>query len=71
MQVFDLSDVKPFEFVQYGLKCLEMLADLGDSCSKETREKMRVVVWALHTLAWSSLSHIGLQYIALPSLFGK
>ncbi|XP_041021570.1 diacylglycerol kinase 7-like [Juglans microcarpa x Juglans regia] len=43
-QVFDLADVKPFEFVQYGLKCLEMLADLGDSCAKETREKMRVMV---------------------------
>lgn len=43
-QVFDLSDVKPHEFVQYGLGCLEKLAALGDNCAKETREKMRVLV---------------------------
>ncbi|KAE9601684.1 putative diacylglycerol kinase (ATP) [Lupinus albus] len=43
-QVFDLSDVKPHEFVRYGLGCLEMLAGLGDSCAKETREKLRVMV---------------------------
>ncbi|KAL5548975.1 hypothetical protein UlMin_004206 [Ulmus minor] len=43
-QVFDLSDVKPHEFVRYGLGCLELLAQLGDSCAKECREKMRVMV---------------------------
>lgn len=43
-QVFDLKEVKPKEFVQYGLACLEQLASLGDSCAKETREKLRVVV---------------------------
>ncbi|KAL2338592.1 hypothetical protein Fmac_013038 [Flemingia macrophylla] len=43
-QVFDLSDVKPPEFVRYGLSCLEMLAGLGDSCAKETRERIRVLV---------------------------
>ncbi|CAJ1944957.1 unnamed protein product, partial [Sphenostylis stenocarpa] len=43
-QVFDLSDVKPHEFVRYGLGCLEMLAGLGDSCAKETRERIRVMV---------------------------
>ncbi|KAF7838075.1 diacylglycerol kinase 7 [Senna tora] len=43
-QVFDLSDVKPHEFVKYGLGCLEMLAGLGDSCAKETRERIRVLV---------------------------
>ncbi|KOM28406.1 hypothetical protein LR48_Vigan541s002900 [Vigna angularis] len=43
-QVFDLSDVKPHEFVRYGLSCLEMLASLGDSCAKETRERIRVMV---------------------------
>lgn len=43
-QVFDLSDVKPHEFVQYGLGCLEKLSALGDCCAKEAREKMRVVV---------------------------
>ncbi|CAL5439096.1 unnamed protein product [Camellia sinensis] len=42
--VFDLRFVKPHEFLQYGLGCLEMLADIGDSCAKETREKLRVVV---------------------------
>ncbi|XP_057464132.1 diacylglycerol kinase 7-like [Actinidia eriantha] len=43
-QVFDLHFVKPHEFVQYGLGCLEKLAELGDSCAKETREKLRIVV---------------------------
>ncbi|KAH7846483.1 hypothetical protein Vadar_014516 [Vaccinium darrowii] len=43
-QVFDLQSVKPHEFVNYGLGCLEKLAELGDSCAKETREKLRVVV---------------------------
>lgn len=36
--------MKPHEFVNYGLGCLEKLAELGDSCAKETREKLRVVV---------------------------
>ncbi|CAL2226300.1 unnamed protein product [Prunus armeniaca] len=44
MQVFDLSDVKPHEFVQYGLGCLELLADVGDICAKECRQKIRVLV---------------------------
>ncbi|KAH9806081.1 diacylglycerol kinase 7 [Citrus sinensis] len=43
-QVFDLSEVKPHEFVQYGLACLEKLAELGDFCAKDTRQKMRIVV---------------------------
>lgn len=43
-QVFDLSDVKPNEFVQYGLACLEQLATSGDLCAKEIRDRMRVVV---------------------------
>lgn len=43
-QVFDLKDIKPNEFVNYGLACLEQLARVGDSCAKETREKLRVVV---------------------------
>lgn len=43
-QVFDLSAVKPHEFVQYGLTCLENFASFGDSCAKETREKLRIVV---------------------------
>lgn len=55
VQVFDLQDVKPNEFVRYGLKCLEMLADLGDSCARETREKMRVMV--------CSLVHINMKLI--------
>ncbi|KAL2488760.1 Diacylglycerol kinase (ATP) [Forsythia ovata] len=42
--VFDLSAVKPHEFVQYGLACLKKFASPGDSCAKETREKLRVVV---------------------------
>ncbi|XP_047308593.1 diacylglycerol kinase 7-like [Impatiens glandulifera] len=43
-QIFDLQFVKPQDFVQYGLGCLEKLADDGDSCAKEIREKLRVVV---------------------------
>ncbi|KAK7327712.1 hypothetical protein VNO77_21800 [Canavalia gladiata] len=43
-QVFDLSEVKPHEFIQYGLGCLEALADLGDSCASETRESIRIMV---------------------------
>ncbi|KAK4485549.1 hypothetical protein RD792_008192 [Penstemon davidsonii] len=43
-QVFDLSAVKPHEFVQYGLGCLEKLASLGDKLAKETRERLRIVV---------------------------
>ncbi|KAF7154069.1 hypothetical protein RHSIM_Rhsim01G0009300 [Rhododendron simsii] len=43
-QVFDLQSVRPHVFVQYGLGCLEKMAELGDSCAQETREKLRVVV---------------------------
>ncbi|KAF6162868.1 hypothetical protein GIB67_021017 [Kingdonia uniflora] len=58
-QVFDLSAVKPPEFVQYGLACLEKMASSGDYCAKEVREKLRVVVaggdgtvgWVLGSLA--------------------
>ncbi|KAJ9689581.1 hypothetical protein PVL29_014986 [Vitis rotundifolia] len=57
-QVFDLSVVKPHEFIQYGLGCLEKLAEQGDQCAKEVREKMRIMVaggdgtvgWVLGTL---------------------
>ncbi|KAG7023409.1 Diacylglycerol kinase 7, partial [Cucurbita argyrosperma subsp. argyrosperma] len=58
-QVFDLLEVKPHEFVQYGLRCLEILADQGDICAKQTRQRMRVMVaggdgtvgWVLGSLA--------------------
>ncbi|XP_071742141.1 diacylglycerol kinase 4-like [Rutidosis leptorrhynchoides] len=43
-QVFDLQNVKPHEFVQYGLACLESFAALGDCCAKESRERLRVIV---------------------------
>ncbi|XVF34284.1 hypothetical protein REPUB_Repub18cG0046100 [Reevesia pubescens] len=43
-QVFDLHDVKPHEFVWYGLACLEKWANNGDPCAKEIRQKIRVVV---------------------------
>ncbi|KAE8668592.1 Diacylglycerol kinase 7 [Hibiscus syriacus] len=42
--VFDLHDVKPHEFVRYGLACLEKWAESGDACAKETRMNIRVVV---------------------------
>lgn len=43
-QVFDLSVVKPSDFVHHGLSCLERLADQGDNRAKAVREKMRIVV---------------------------
>ncbi|KAL9267043.1 Diacylglycerol kinase 7-like protein, partial [Drosera capensis] len=43
-QVFDLKDVKPNDFVQYGLGSLEHLVSRGDYCAKDAREKIRVVV---------------------------
>ncbi|KAL0785033.1 hypothetical protein Bca101_001278 [Brassica carinata] len=43
-QVFDLTEVKPNEFIRYGLGCLEVLAARGDECAKEIRERMRIVV---------------------------
>lgn len=45
-QVIDLLTVKPHEFIQYGLGCLEKFASLGDTCAKETRERLRIVVRA-------------------------
>ncbi|KAH9624407.1 hypothetical protein KSS87_023713 [Heliosperma pusillum] len=41
--VYDLSDVKPNELIQYGLGCLEQLSVL-DPIAKQTREKLRMVV---------------------------
>ncbi|MBA0681086.1 hypothetical protein Goari_012744 [Gossypium aridum] len=42
-QVFDLHNVKPDEFVRYGLGCLEKWAE-KDNNAKETRKNIRVVV---------------------------
>ncbi|GMI92872.1 diacylglycerol kinase 4 [Hibiscus trionum] len=43
-QVFDLQDVKPHEFVKYGLACLEKWANNGDFCAKEIRQNIRILV---------------------------
>ncbi|KAL9685834.1 hypothetical protein QQ045_023288 [Rhodiola kirilowii] len=43
-QVFDLTNVKPHEFVEYGLGCLENMGAVGDIRAKQTREKIRVMV---------------------------
>ncbi|KAJ3695388.1 hypothetical protein LUZ60_000765 [Juncus effusus] len=43
-QVFDLQTVQPPDFVNYGLACLEQMAAHGDTCAKDTREKLRIVV---------------------------
>ncbi|GLJ28311.1 hypothetical protein SUGI_0556500 [Cryptomeria japonica] len=43
-QVFDLSSVKPSEFLHHGLGCLEELANFGDHCAQETRKRVRIVV---------------------------
>ncbi|XP_039146018.1 diacylglycerol kinase 7-like [Dioscorea cayenensis subsp. rotundata] len=60
-QVFDLDDKekRPAEFVKYGLVCLERLAELGDSCARLVRQRLRVMVaggdgsvgWVLGSLA--------------------
>lgn len=42
--------MKPHEFVQYGLACLEKFADKGDEGAKEIRVKLRVVVGMLRWL---------------------
>ncbi|XP_010502336.1 PREDICTED: diacylglycerol kinase 3 isoform X1 [Camelina sativa] len=34
IQVFYLTEVKPHEFVRYGLACLEIVAAKGDECAK-------------------------------------
>lgn len=44
LQVFDILDVNPSVFVQYGLGCLENLASLGDDCARKTRQNLRIVV---------------------------
>ncbi|KAH9291833.1 hypothetical protein KI387_042978, partial [Taxus chinensis] len=57
-QVFDLSDVKPSDFIQHGLGCLEKLASFGDPCAQETRNRVRIMVaggdgtvgWVLGTI---------------------
>ncbi|CAN6985578.1 hypothetical protein IGI04_000685 [Brassica rapa subsp. trilocularis] len=43
-QVFDLTEVKPHEFVRYGLACLETVAAKGDECARECRERIRIMV---------------------------
>uniref|UniRef100_A0A0E0I999 diacylglycerol kinase (ATP) n=1 Tax=Oryza nivara TaxID=4536 RepID=A0A0E0I999_ORYNI len=43
-QVFDLTIVKPSDFVQYVLGCLEQLADAGDHSAKSIRHNLRVMV---------------------------
>ncbi|KAJ8471653.1 hypothetical protein OPV22_025996 [Ensete ventricosum] len=43
-QVFDLSDTQPPQVIQYGLTCLEHLADNGDNLARVVRENLRVMV---------------------------
>uniref|UniRef100_A0A0E0I996 Diacylglycerol kinase n=1 Tax=Oryza nivara TaxID=4536 RepID=A0A0E0I996_ORYNI len=43
-KVFDLTIVKPSDFVQYVLGCLEQLADAGDHSAKSIRHNLRVMV---------------------------
>uniref|UniRef100_A0A453RW64 diacylglycerol kinase (ATP) n=1 Tax=Aegilops tauschii subsp. strangulata TaxID=200361 RepID=A0A453RW64_AEGTS len=43
-QVFDITVVKPSAFVEYGLGCLEQLADSGDHSARSVRNNLRVMV---------------------------
>ncbi|KAI5082065.1 hypothetical protein GOP47_0001808 [Adiantum capillus-veneris] len=43
-QVFDLSVTPPKDFFRYGLRCLERLAEYGDQCAKDTRNRLRILV---------------------------
>ncbi|XP_062195842.1 diacylglycerol kinase 4-like isoform X3 [Phragmites australis] len=43
-QVFDLTVVKPSDFVEYALACLEQLADSGDHSARSVRQNLRVMV---------------------------
>ncbi|XP_044962399.1 diacylglycerol kinase 4-like isoform X2 [Hordeum vulgare subsp. vulgare] len=42
-QVFDITVVKPSEFVEYGLGCLEQLANSGDHSARSVRNNLRVM----------------------------
>uniref|UniRef100_A0A453RVA1 Diacylglycerol kinase n=1 Tax=Aegilops tauschii subsp. strangulata TaxID=200361 RepID=A0A453RVA1_AEGTS len=42
--VFDITVVKPSAFVEYGLGCLEQLADSGDHSARSVRNNLRVMV---------------------------
>lgn len=50
-----MLDVKPHEFLQYGLGCLEMLTGLGDSCAKETRKRIRIMVCSISQVCFNML----------------
>ncbi|RRT46560.1 hypothetical protein B296_00044922 [Ensete ventricosum] len=50
-QVFDLSDTQPPQVIQYGLTCLEHLADNGDNLARVVRENLRVMVYFLELIA--------------------
>lgn len=58
-QVFDLTEVKPSEFVEYGLACLEKYASIGDNCARVIRDKLRVVVYFLFSTInyWLLFAH--------------
>ncbi|XP_066330191.1 diacylglycerol kinase 4-like isoform X2 [Miscanthus floridulus] len=43
-QVFDLTVVKPSDFVEYALACLEQLADSGDHSARFVRHNLRIMV---------------------------
>ncbi|WVZ94287.1 hypothetical protein U9M48_040193 [Paspalum notatum var. saurae] len=44
LRVFDLTIVKPSDFVEYALACLEQLADSGDHSARFVRQNLRVMV---------------------------
>ncbi|OEL38198.1 Pentatricopeptide repeat-containing protein [Dichanthelium oligosanthes] len=54
LRVFDLTIVKPSEFVEYALACLEQLADSGDHSARFVRHNLRVMSYEVNTIVFSS-----------------
>lgn len=43
-QVYDLNNHSPSSVLQYGLGCLDRMANAGDECARRTRENLRILV---------------------------
>ena len=48
MQVYNLHSIPPKDFLLYGLGTLEKLAENGDECARQTRNRLRIIVSSIH-----------------------